>query len=321
MPTSNKPLLLLWVSQPAPYREALAAAGLADRFEIAEVAQTASPSADQLARAELILAYGAPRGMLAEMPRLKFIQSMTAGVDGWMGRPDMKPDLQLSAARGTHLPQMPENILGALFHITKRYHQIAANQATGKWVRSMSSTLSGRTLGILGLGAIGVDLARKAAALEMTVIGTKRTVEPVPHVAKVYAPEATDEVLGLSDYVVLLLPVTSATENMFDAKRLAKMRKDAWLINFGRGALIVDDDLIAAVTAKEIDGAVLDVFRTEPLLEAHAFWRTPGIMVLPHIGGGHPNRDRVVASLFTENARRWLSGEPLAELVDRARGY
>ncbi len=321
MSVSNKPLLLLWVSQSGPYCESLGAAGLADRFEIAEVAQTAQPLPDQLARAEVMLAYGAPQGMLAQMPRLKWIQSMTAGVDGWVSRPDLKPDLPLCAARGTHLPQMPENILGALFHITKHYHRIAANQATGKWVRSMSSTLAGRTLGILGLGAIGIDLAAKATALGMCVIGTKRTVEPVPNVAKIYAPEATNEVLGQSDFVVLLLPVTPATENMFDRQRLAKMRKDAWLINFGRGALIVDDDLVAAVTARTIGGAVLDVFRTEPLPEAHAFWRTPGITVLPHIGGGHPDRDRVVAGLLTENLGRWLAGQPLKELVDRSRGY
>ena len=99
------------------------------------------------------------------------------------------------------------------------------------------------------------------------------------------------------------------------------MKKSAWLINFGRGALIVDDDLIAAVKAKDIAGAVLDVFRTEPLPPTHAFWQTPGITVLPHIGGGHPDRDKVVARLFTENVRRHLAGEPLAELVTREKGY
>lgn len=321
MSPSNKPLMLLWVSTPGPYREDLEKAGLAEGYDIVAVAQGDTPTDEQLARTEVLLAFGAPAGMLARMPRLKWIQSMTAGVDGWVGRPDLKAETPLCAARGTHLPQMPENILGALFHITKHYHRIAQNQAAGKWVRSQSATLAGKTLGILGLGAIGAELARKAAALEMRVIGTKRTVEAVPHVAKVYAPEATDDVLGQSDYVVLLLPVTPQTESMFNRARLKKMRKDAWLINFGRGALIADDDLIAAVEAKDIGGAVLDVFRTEPLPATHAFWRTPGIMVLPHIGGGHPDRDKWVAALFTENVRRRQAGEQLKELVDRSRGY
>ena len=92
-------------------------------------------------------------------------------------------------------------------------------------------------------------------------------------------------------------------------------------MNFARGALIADSDLIAAVAEKQIAGAVLDVFRTEPLPAEHAFWTTAGIMVLPHIGGGHPTRDRMVAELFTENARRFLAGAPLKETVDRARGY
>jgi phosphoglycerate dehydrogenase-like enzyme len=92
-------------------------------------------------------------------------------------------------------------------------------------------------------------------------------------------------------------------------------------VNFGRGALIADDDLIAAVKAKDIAGAVLDVFRTEPLPSEHPFWQTPNIYVLPHIGGGHPDRDKWVAALLTENVRRHLAGEPLKELVDRTRGY
>lgn len=321
MTISNKPVMLLWVADPKHFRDSLDQAGLADSFEIAHAAPGTQPSPDALERCEVMLAFGAPPGMLGKMERLKMIQSMTAGVDGWMARKDLKPDLPLSAARGTHLPQMPENILGALFHITKHYHTIAGNQTQSKWVRSQSTTLTGKTLGILGLGAIGVDLARKAAALDMRVIGTRRTPEPVPHVEKVYSAAATDEVLAQSNYVVLLLPVTPETENMFDRDRLRKMRTDSWLINFGRGALIVDDDLIAAVKAKEIAGAVLDVFRTEPLPSEHAFWQTPGITVLPHIGGGHPDRDKWVATLFTENVRRHLAGQPLKELVDRARGY
>jgi phosphoglycerate dehydrogenase-like enzyme len=317
----KKPLMLMLYGNTKPYTEALAAAGLADRFEIITLPPDGKPDAGQLANAEVLMAINAAPGMIGEMPKLKWVQSITVGVDHWLERKDLKPGHLLTAARGTHRVQMPENILGGIFHITKGYMSAALNQRDSKWVRRVSEPIAGKTLGILGLGAIGQELARKAAALEMKVVGTKRTPEPVAHVDKVYAPEQVDEVLAQSDYVVLLLPVTPATNNLMNKARLARMKPGAWLLNFGRGQLIVDEDLIAAVKGKTIAGAILDVFRTEPLPTEHAFWTTEGILVLPHIGGGHPTRDRMVAELFTENVKRFLAGQPLKELVDRARGY
>jgi phosphoglycerate dehydrogenase-like enzyme len=216
---------------------------------------------------------------------------------------------------------MPENILGALFHLTKPYMAIALDQRESRWTRRQSVPLAGKTLAILGLGAIGQELARKAAALEMHVIGTKRSPTPLAHVDKVYSSEQTDEVLGAADFVVLLLPTTADTENFMNRTRLHAMKPTAWLLNFARGALIVDADLIAAVQSKTIAGAVLDVFREEPLPATHPFWQTEGIRVLPHLGGGHPQRSAAVAEIFVENARRFLAGEPLKTTVDRARGY
>jgi phosphoglycerate dehydrogenase-like enzyme len=216
---------------------------------------------------------------------------------------------------------MPENILGALFHLTKPFAAAHRDQEARRWTRRVSEPLSGKTLGILGLGAIGQEVARKAAALELTVIGTRREPAPVPHVARVLPPEGAGEVLGTADFVLLLLPVTPATRDFMDARRLAAMRPDAWLLNYGRGELVVDADLVDAVKRHVIAGAVLDVFRTEPLPDDHPFWTTPGITVLPHFGGLHPTRDELVAALFVENLRRFLDGEPLHHVVDRARGY
>ena len=126
--------------------------------------------------------------------------------------------------------------------------------------------------------------------------------------------------LGAADFVLLLLPVTPATRNVLDARRLAAMRPDAWLPNYGRGELVVDADRVDAVKRHVIAGAVLDVFRTEPLPDDHPFWTTPGITVLPHFGGLHPTRDELVATLFVENLRRFRDGEPLRHVVDPARG-
>jgi phosphoglycerate dehydrogenase-like enzyme len=229
--------------------------------------------------------------------------------------------LTLTCARGTHTESMPENIVGALFHVAKPYAQAVENQKSAKWVHTVAQPLTGKTLGILGLGAIGQEVARIVSALGMRVIGTKRRPAPMANVAQVLGADRTDEVLAQSDFVLLLLPATPETENLIDARRLAKMKPTAWLLNFGRGHLIKDDDLITAAKQKKIAGALLDVFRQEPLPADHPFWRAEGIIVLPHIGGPHPQRDRFVARLFVDNLGRFLDGTPLKEVVDRAVGY
>lgn len=312
---------LLWLNEAEIYRQALDHAGLGNRLDIQTLRFDQQPSEAQLARTEFMIARPVPPGVLATMPRLRWIQSITAGVEGWTSLPDLRPDIALTCARGTHRVQMPENILGALFHLSKPYAQAVRDQRDRRWVKRVSEPLAGKTLGILGLGEIGRELAKKAAALELRVIGTRRRPEPVAHVDKVYAPEDSGEVLAQADFVLLLLPLTPATENFINAQRLRQMRASAYLLNFGRGATVVDADLVAAVQAKTIAGAVLDVYREEPLPVEHPFWVTEGITVLPHIGGLAAHRDEIVAELFADNARRILAGEALRELVDRSRGY
>jgi phosphoglycerate dehydrogenase-like enzyme len=313
--------VLLWTDSSAATVDAIEAAGLAERVAIDSVPRKAQPSAEQMARTEALMAYGVPPGLLPAMPKLRWVQAMTAGVEGWVALPDLPPGLTLTCARGTHRESMPENIIGALFYVAKPYAAAVENQKRSKWVQSVPQPLTGKTLGILGLGAIGQDVARIAAVLGMRVIGTRRRPAPMAHVAEVFPAARTPEVLAQADFLLLLLPATRETDNFINAERLAMMKPSAWLLNFGRGHLIKDDDLIAAVKANRIAGAVLDVYRQEPLPAAHPFWKTEGIIVLPHIGGPHPQRDRIVAGLFVENLRRFLDGEPLKEVVDREAGY
>ena len=318
---TNRAHILLWTDQTAPYLDAIAAAGLDDRVAIDTLPRKEKPSAEQLARTEALMAGAVPPGLLPAMPKLRWAQAMSAGVEGWLALPDLPSGLALTCARGTHTESMPENIIGAIFHVAKPYAVAVENQKSSKWVHTIAQPLTGKTLGILGLGAIGQEVARIASALGMRVIGTKRRPAPTPNVAEVLPPDRTTDVLAQSDFVLLLLPATTDTENLIDAKRLARMKPTAWLLNFGRGHLIKDDDLIAAVTSKRIAGAVLDVFRQEPLPSDHPFWKTDGIIVLPHIGGPHPQRDKFVARLFVDNLRRFLDGAPLKEVVDRTAGY
>jgi len=313
--------ILLWTDTPTAYLDAIAAADLTGRVKVEALARKETPNQAQRAETEAMLAWGAPPGLLPQMPRLRWAQALTAGVEGWLALPDLPTALTLTSARGTHRESMAENILGALFYLTKPYAAIVEDQKSSKWVRRVATPLAGQTLGILGLGAIGQQVAGIAKAIGMRVIGTKRRTETLPEVDEVLPPERTDEVLAQSDYVVLLLPATAETENFMNARRLAQMKPSAWLLNFGRGHLIKDDDLIAAVSAKRIAGAILDVFRQEPLPVEHPFWTTSGIVVLPHIGGGHPERDKAVARLFVDNLARFLDGRPLKEVVDRTAGY
>jgi glyoxylate/hydroxypyruvate reductase A len=316
-----KSLVLLWLDEADLYLKAAADAGLTQKLEFAKVPAKERPDAELLARAEGVLAWSLPSGIIPSMPKLRWIQTQSAGVEGWLARPDLDPAISLTCARGVHMEQMPDNIIAAIYYVAKPYDQARRQQEERAWKRLMPEPLTGKTLGIIGLGTIGADLARRAAVLGMRVIGVKRTPAPVPNVEAVHTLDQLDLVLAQSDFAVLLLPVTRATENVIDARALRHMKKSGWLFNFARGALVVDADLIAAAEAGTIAGAVLDVFRTEPLPSEHPFWSTKNIVVLPHVGGVHPRRDKFVAALFVENARRFADGRPLQALVDRARGY
>jgi phosphoglycerate dehydrogenase-like enzyme len=313
--------VLLWCEEPQPYIDATKKAGLADAIEFVAVPPRENPPDDVLRRANALVSWRPPAGLPQRAPNLEWIQSLTGGVEGWLASPDLPAGIPLCCARGTHRSSMPENILAALFAVAKQIPGIVRDQSERKWRRRVNPQLAGTTLGILGLGAIGAEVARKAAALDIRVIGTRATPAPVSHVHEVRGSDGTDDVLAASDYVVLLLPSTPATRGLIDAGRLARMKPGAWLLNFARGDLIVDADLVAAVQRGTIAGAVLDVYRTEPLPADHPFWTTDGILVLPHVGGLHPERDSLVAELFVDNLGRWLASRPLREVVDRAKGY
>lgn len=317
----NAVRLLLWTDKTQPYTDAIKAAGLSDRVHVETVSRKEKLSPEQLAETEALMVANVPPGLLPSMPKLRWAQAMTAGVEAWLALPDLPPGLTLTCARGTHRESMPENIIASMLYVAKPLAACVEEQKKSHWGHIVAEPINGKTLGILGLGEIGGEVARIARALNMRVIGTKRRVESMPDLAEVYPPEKTDEVLAQSDFVLLLLPATPATDNFIDAERLSHMKSSAWLLNFGRGHLIKDADLIAAVTAKKIAGAVLDVFRQEPLPSEHPFWTTPGIMVLPHIGGPHPDRDRIVARLFIDNLTAYLDGKPLKQVVDREAGY
>ena len=219
---TNRAHVLLWTDATAAYLDAVKAAGLADRVAIDTLPRKEKPSAEQLARTEALMAGGVPPGLLPDMPKLRWVQAMSAGVERLAGaaRPAAGPRPHL-CARHAHRIDAGEHRRRA---VPRRQALPAAveNQKQRKWVHTVAQPLTGKTLGILGLGAIGQEVARIAAALNMRVIGTKRRPAPMANVAEVLPPERTDEVLAQSDFVLLLLPATPETDNFIDAGRLAK---------------------------------------------------------------------------------------------------
>jgi glyoxylate/hydroxypyruvate reductase len=314
------PSVLLWLDEADPYLGAAEAAGLVSSVDLVTTPLRADPPDPLLAAADALLAWRPPARLAARAPRLRWIQSLTGGCEQWLGA-ETPPAVALTCARGTHRVQMSEHILAALFLCAKDLAGIVRDQGVARWRRRVNPTLAGATLGILGLGAIGVEVARLAAGLGMRVVGTKREPTPIPHVERVLPPSETERVLAEADYLLLLLPSTAETRGILDKAALASLKPGAWVLNFGRGDLVVEADLVAAARERRIGGAVLDVFKTEPLPAEHPFWTTPGIIVLPHVGGLHPERDALVADLWVENLRRFLTDRPLLQLVDRARGY
>ena len=317
-----RPCVLVWHDHAPTYREVLQRSGLLDRVEFVGVPASATPPAGAFERAEVLLAASVPPDALRDFVRLAWVQAITVGVDDWFARDDLAPETVICCARGVHRVQMPENILGAIFHATKPFATAARRQAEGRWDATLvSQPIAGSTLGIIGLGTIGGELARKAAGLEMRVLGVARTARDVAHVERVYLMDEIDAMLAKCDFVVTIVPATPETDNLIDARRFAAMKSSAWFLNFARGNVVVDADLVEAVSSRRIAGAVLDDYRTEPLPAGHPFWTTPGILMLPHMGGKHPHRNAIVAEVFAGNLRAWLERAPLPTAVDRARGY
>ncbi len=181
--------------------------------------------------------------------------------------------------------------------------------------------LAGKTLGIIGLGSIGMEIARKGKCFGMNVIGIKKTHENVRWVDEVYTPENLDIVLGESDYLVLCVPATDETKNLIGERELKKMKISAYLINIARGDVIDENALIRALKEKWIAGAAIDVTREEPLSPDSPLWELDNLIITPHVAGSSPYYwDRAV-DIFVENLKRFFQGEELINVVDWDRGY
>jgi phosphoglycerate dehydrogenase-like enzyme len=216
---------------------------------------------------------------------------------------------------------MAEFGLTLVLALLKRLPGFVAAQRERAWRRALPERAAGKTLAILGLGAIGEALAERAAALGMRVVATQRTPKSHPAVAKIEPPERTGAVLAEADVVVLLVPLTPETRGSFGRQRFAEMKPGAYLVNLARGGLVDEAALVEALREGRLAGAAFDVFASEPLPAASPLWEAPNLWITPHMAGGFPEILDETARRFAENVARLERGEPVENAIDRARGY
>ncbi|MDR5709673.1 MAG: D-2-hydroxyacid dehydrogenase, partial [Armatimonadota bacterium] len=275
---------------------------------------------DHAVEAEVWVGWDLPEGTLERAERLRWVHSTAAGVENLLPKLAGR-DVLLTNSRGIHAIPMAEHVLGCLLVFARNLHLAFRHQVHRRWQPEPGGELWGATVGILGLGAIGQEVARRCRAFGARVVGLRRTAAPVPEVEEVYGPEGLEAVLRRSDYVVLTLPLTPQTRGLIGAQELGWMKPGAVLVNVGRGALLDERALVEALRSGRLRGAALDVFETEPLSPEHPLWDLPNVLITPHVSGNSPRyMDRAIP-LFCDNLRRYLRGEGLRNVVDPELGY
>jgi len=256
--------------------------------------------------------------------RLRLYQSIGAGVDAALCPELINDDVPLSSEKGGVGVHLAEHAFGLLLTLTRGIHTAIRTPDYGlrESIRVDQIEIYGLTMGIVGFGGVGRDVARRAVGFGMRVLGVDiEDVAPEPGVEAIWKPARMHDMLGQSDVVVIGLPLTKATRHLFTRDLFRRMKRTALLINVTRGEIVYGDDLLAALEEGLIRGAGLDVTDPEPLPKGHALWTHPRCVVTPHTAGGSPRRaDRIVDTLC-ENLRRLREGRPFIALVDKQKGY
>lgn len=278
--------------------------------------------------------------LLAAAPKLRWVQSPTASLEHYVFPELIEHPCTLTNMRGLFSDVIADQVFGYIICFARNFHHYIRQQQQALWkpvggeaervsfatgpafvsaIDRAHLHLADCTLGIVGLGAIGSEVARRGKAFHMRVlaIDPQHTVAP-EGVVSVWKPERLPELLAASDFVVIAAPHTPETTKMFRREQFQQMKRTGFLINIGRGAIVDLTDLTAALEAQEIAGAGLDVFETEPLPPEHRLWRLPSAILTPHVAGYSPRIAERHLGVLLENIRRFRSGEPLQNVVNKA---
>ena len=285
--------------------------------------------ANLIKQADILFAGYFSREMFGSASRLKWIQTHFAGVERFLYPEVVNSQVIITNAGGVSSIPISEQVMGMMLCLSRKLHIFIDNQPECKWRTSelellpQLEELAGKTVGIVGLGRIGAEIAKKAKCFGMKVIATKRkaSTQAPSHVDKLVAVENLNELLADSDYVVLQLPLTDETREMFGEQQFRSMKRTAYLINTGRGEVVKEDALIKALKEGTIAGAALDTFAIEPLPKDSALWGMKNVIITPHVAGFTPNYLDRLTDLFCENLKRFIRNEKLINVVDKTLGY
>jgi len=245
--------------------------------------------------------------VMDRMPKLKVVQTLTAGFDAV--RPHVPASAVLCNARGVHDASTAEWVVGTAVAAIRQFAYFAAEQAAGRWSYRFTDCLAGKTVLIVGYGSIGQAVERRLSGFDVNIRRVARTartgVSPVSELP---------DLLPGADVVILLAPVTTETVGMVDAAFLARMKDGALLVNAARGVLVVTDDLVAEVTTGRLSAA-MDVTDPEPLPPGHPLWALPNVLITPHVGASTPVSARTAQQFVRDQAQRYLTGQPLLNVI------
>jgi glyoxylate/hydroxypyruvate reductase len=298
---------------PGPWRDAFA-------LELPEMEFRVWPDVGEPERVTYALVWKPPRGLLASLPNLKAILSLGAGVDHVLLDPQLPDGVPVVRMVDAGLAaQMSEYALYGVLHFHRSMHQYAEQQRRAQWRQVPAVSASQRTVGIMGLGVLGSDFARKLLPLGFKVLGWSRTPKNLPDVTTFHGHEALSSFLGQTEILANFLPLTADTAGILSAAAFARLPRGACIINVARGAHLDERELLAALDDGRLGGALLDVFQREPLPPEHPFWHHPRVLITPHVAA-QAIAELMVAQVI-DNIRRVERGQQPLGLVDRGRGY
>jgi phosphoglycerate dehydrogenase-like enzyme len=262
--------------------------------------------------------------LMGSSSALKWVQTWSAGVNNLPLQLLNERGVMVTSANGVHAFPISETIFGLMLALTRHIHTYVRNQSSKQWHHGgLKLEIHGKTIGIIGVGAIGKETAKIAKAFGMKVLGVRNSQIPEENVDEMYVTTELNSVLPQCDYVVSTLPLTKDTKGLFSMEQFQLMKPTSFFINIGRGEIVVEEDLIHALQTGEIAGAGLDVFEVEPLPEMNPLWEMKNVIITPHTSGSTENYDqRVVEDIFLPNLRQYVNGEkPSINAVDFKKGY
>ncbi|MEQ3626686.1 MAG: D-2-hydroxyacid dehydrogenase [Celeribacter sp.] len=257
----------------------------------------------------MLLAMHADNALFENAEQLKWVQSFSAGVDKFLKMPSLDALPHLTNMRGIHGPQIGELTILFMISLLRDFPGLIRQQDRHEWNRRAGRKLQGRSVTIWGLGAIGVEIARLSAAFGMTVNAVSRTERDLDCITRWFTPEALEDAVSETDFLIASAPASPANIGRLDAGVFKAMHRDAYFVNIGRGNLVVEPDLIAALEAGEIAGAALDVASSEPLPPESPLWSLPNVIVTPHIAGMIEEYPDQIYPIVKANMARFLAGE------------